>query len=246
MAVITKRKNNLKSKSSMKTKKSFKSKSNSKTRKQFKNIRKNGMGTRKMMGGAKGASFWKKIKSINPFGKKGKVAPSTPPSTPSFSPTKVHSKYNSASSFRVMTPEEKKINTQYQMNLALTKEEPVIQHSNINNQTQEKKIHRVITNITDPKTLQVIQKAFNKKTTPEEIKQNNFNQEKANHIADVLKKNKLLNGINFSKKIANYGINPKNNKPIIKQIYNLYNKSNRTKKENNLIRSIENNLIRSI
>ena len=50
MAVITKRKNNLKSKSSMKTKKSFKSKSNSKTRKQFKNIRKNGMGTRKRGG----------------------------------------------------------------------------------------------------------------------------------------------------------------------------------------------------
>ena len=51
MAVITKRKNNLKSKSSMKTKRSSKTKSNSKTRKQFKNIRKNGMGTRKMRGG---------------------------------------------------------------------------------------------------------------------------------------------------------------------------------------------------
>jgi len=50
MAVITKRKNNLKSKSSMKTKRSSKSKSNSKTRKQFKNIRKNGMGTRKRGG----------------------------------------------------------------------------------------------------------------------------------------------------------------------------------------------------
>tara|TARA_B110000858_G_C17695755_1_gene423407 strand:+ start:188 stop:604 length:417 start_codon:yes stop_codon:yes gene_type:complete len=55
MAVITKRKNNLKSKSSMKTKRSSKSKSNSKTRKQFKKFRKNGMGTRKMMGGEKGA-----------------------------------------------------------------------------------------------------------------------------------------------------------------------------------------------
>jgi hypothetical protein len=77
MAVITKRKNNLKSKSSMKTKKSSKSKSNSKTRKQFKNIRKNGMGTRKMMGGAKSAKsamkgLWRKIKSKNPF-KKNKL-----------------------------------------------------------------------------------------------------------------------------------------------------------------------------
>ena len=63
MAVITKRKNNLKSKSSMKTKRSSKSKSNSKTRKQFKNIRKNGMGTRKMMG----AGGWK-----NPFKRKEK------------------------------------------------------------------------------------------------------------------------------------------------------------------------------
>ena len=53
MAVITKRKNNFKSKSSMKTKRSSKTKSNSKTRKQFKNIRKNGMGTRKMRGGGK-------------------------------------------------------------------------------------------------------------------------------------------------------------------------------------------------
>ena len=54
MAVITKRKNNFKSKSSMKTKRSSKSKSNSKTRKQFKKFRKNGMGTRKMRGGAIG------------------------------------------------------------------------------------------------------------------------------------------------------------------------------------------------
>ena len=105
MAVITKRKNNLKSKSSMKTKRSSKTKSNSKTRKQFKNIRKNGMGTRKMMGGAK--SLLKKLKGINPFRRKVKVAPSTPPSTPF--PKKVHSNYNSASSSSVMTPEEKNI-----------------------------------------------------------------------------------------------------------------------------------------
>ena len=59
MAVITKRKNSFKSKFSMKTKKCSKSKSNSKTRKQFKNIRKNGMGTRKMMRGG----FFGKSKS---------------------------------------------------------------------------------------------------------------------------------------------------------------------------------------
>ena len=48
----------------------------------------------------------------------------------------------------------------------------------------------------------------------------------------------LLKGIKFSERIANYGINPKNNKPIIEQISNLYKKSNRTKEQNNLIRSI--------
>ena len=65
MAVITKRKNNLKSKSSMKTKKSSKSKSNSKTRKQFKKFRKNGMGTRKR-GGFLGFKRKRKPKPVKP------------------------------------------------------------------------------------------------------------------------------------------------------------------------------------
>jgi len=238
MAVITKRKNNFKSKSSMKTKKSSKSKSNSKTRKQFKNIRKNGMGTRKMMGGSKkGAKgLLKKLKGINPFGRKVKVAPSTPPSTPF--PKTVPSNYNSPSPSRVMTPEEKNINTQSQIKLALKKQEPVIQYNTIIKQQQEKTIPRSIKSITDPKTLQVIKEAYNKKTTPEQIKQNSLKQQNANHIANVLKNMNLLNGIKFSERIANYGINPKNNKPIIEQISNLYKKSNRTKEQNNLIRSI--------
>ena len=80
MAVITKRKNNLKSKSSMKTKKSFKSKSNSKTRKQFKNIRKNGMRTRKMMRGG----FFGKSKS------KRKIKPVKPVNPPLFSKNNTH------------------------------------------------------------------------------------------------------------------------------------------------------------
>jgi len=193
-------------------------------------------GSKKSMKGAKG--LFQKLKRINPFGRNVKVAPSTPPSTPSFVPQKVHINYNSASSSSVMTPKEQELNTQRQMNLAVKKEKPVIQHSNIENQTQEKTIPRSIKSITDPKTLQVIKEAYNKKTTPEQIKQNSLKQQNANHIANVLKNMNLLNGIKFSERIANYGINPKNNKPIIEQISNLYKKSNRTKEQNNLIRSI--------
>ena len=124
------------------------------------------------------------------------------------------------------------------MNLALKKEAPVIQHSNIENQTQEKEIPRSIKPITDPQTLTFINTAFKKKTTSEQIRENTLKQQNANHIAKVLKEMKLLNGFKFNKNIANYGINPNSKTLITDQISNLYKKTNRTKQENNLIKSI--------
>ena len=178
----------------------------------------------------RGGKLPKWLRKSKPFSSsKGKIAPSTPPLVAK----KVPNNYNSASS--VMSKEEQKANTQTQMKLALKKEKPVIQYEEIEREIMKKAKARPIKEIKNLQILTGIENAFTKQTTLEQIKNNALKQQNADHISGVLRKMELLNGTKFSNSITNYGINPKNNKTLAEQIFNLYEKPNKTKTEQTLI-----------